>query len=132
MASRHFSRRLDGRRRVRAGAIRHKRDATRVSSLNKENGKHFVPECFENTRLDEILDKDGVDSLCGYEQLVSSINVVRNRVVDIKKRNPQLRSPILQEPSSCLNETICDREHGSQIQNRRYMVFGYSSFTAYH
>jgi hypothetical protein len=65
MASRHFSRRLDGRKRTRSDEARHKRDATqpRPRPIGHEYGDHGPPESCAKTRLVEVLDENGVASL---------------------------------------------------------------------
>jgi hypothetical protein len=63
MASRHFSRRLDGRKRDRDGAIRHKRGATLPMSSSIDDRRQFPSEIIAGTRLSEILDKNDIAGL---------------------------------------------------------------------
>jgi hypothetical protein len=63
MASRHFSRRLDGRKRDRAGVNRYKRDATQPGPLCQEYVGRGPPEFSAKTRLEEVLDENGIASL---------------------------------------------------------------------
>ncbi len=54
---------LDGRQRDKDGKIRQKSGTTLISTLRKEYGEHFAKGYAPETKLSELLQKEGCNSL---------------------------------------------------------------------
>ena len=54
---------LDGRHRDKDGTIRQKSGNTLISTLRKEYGEHFAKGYPDSTKLSELLQKEGCNSL---------------------------------------------------------------------
>ena len=54
---------LDNRSRDKDGEIRHKRGDTLVGTLRETYGENFAPGVRSDTRLDTLLDREGVTTL---------------------------------------------------------------------
>ena len=63
MANKHYPKGLDDRMRDQDGQIRHKRGDTRIRTLRDEYGEGVARGYRPDTRLDTVLDREGLDSL---------------------------------------------------------------------
>ena len=57
---------LDGRHRDKDGTIRNKSGNTLISTLRQEYGEHFAKGYAPTTKLSELLEKEGCESLHEY------------------------------------------------------------------